>query len=287
MLACPSAIDEPCPIPAQCPYHLIFESRPPADAAALRTHEEIPRPFVIAPAWRPQNDSASAYAVGDELSFGLVLIGRAQEFFPHFVVTFREMDRLGRGRRAIGLARIKAADGCDETSGTTIYESHDNIVLGTGRALTFGDCARADIPVDSVTIKFLTQMRLKYEGSFARRPEFQILFRRLLGRLSSLARFHCGAPLKVDFRGLIDEAASIHLTHDHTEWTRWQRYSSRQERRMEWEGIVGEAVYEGDFTLFWQFLKFGEFVHVGHGATFGLGRYRLVSRAVDRNEEAN
>jgi hypothetical protein len=47
------------------------------------------------------------YEPGQELSFGLVLIGRAQEFFPHFVVALREMDRIGRGRQVIELARIE------------------------------------------------------------------------------------------------------------------------------------------------------------------------------------
>jgi len=81
--------------------------------------------------------------------------------------------------------------------------------------------------------------------------------------------------LEVDFRGLIDTAASICLIQDDTRWTRWQRYSSRQDRRMEWEGIVGRATYEGDFAPFWKFLRFGQYVHMGHGATFGLGRYRV------------
>lgn len=52
---------------------------------------------------------------------------------------------------------------------------------------------------------------------------------------------------------------------------------------MEWEGIVGRAAYEGDpspgsgeaFTPFWRLLKFGELAHVGHGATFGLGKYAI------------
>ena len=126
-----------------------------------------------------------------------------------------------------------------------------------------------------LTIEFLTQTRLKHEGRFVRTPEFHILFRRLLGRLSSLSRFHCGAPLEVDFRELIDRATSIRLLQDDTRWTRWQRYSSRQDRRMAWEGIVGRAIYEGDFAPFWKFLRFGQFAHVGHGATFGLGMYRI------------
>jgi hypothetical protein len=48
-LCCLGRDGESCPVPETCPYHLIFETAPPPDAEALSTHEEIPRPFVIAP----------------------------------------------------------------------------------------------------------------------------------------------------------------------------------------------------------------------------------------------
>jgi hypothetical protein len=51
---------------------------------------------------------------------------------------------------------------------------------------------------------------------------------------------------------------------DHT-----QNAQNRQDRKMEWEGIVGRATYDGDLAPFWKFLKIGEFTHVGHDATFG------------------
>jgi CRISPR/Cas system endoribonuclease Cas6 (RAMP superfamily) len=126
-----------------------------------------------------------------------------------------------------------------------------------------------------VRVTFVTQTRLKHAGSFARRPDFQVLFRRLLGRLSALARFHDGGPLDVDFRGLIEAAGAVRLARDETRWTRWARYSARQDRRMEWEGLVGGAVYEGDFAPFWPYLVFGQWTHVGSATTFGLGRYRI------------
>jgi hypothetical protein len=218
-LACPSRIGDPCPIPSQCPYHLIFESSPPPDSDALRTHEEIPRPFVIAPEWRLAPEGREVrlvYEPRQELSFGLVLIGRAQEFFPHFVVALREMDRIGRGRRAIKLTRIEASDLRDTTSTRIVYDARDNIVRGTGSQLTLEDCASERCPHGPVTIEFVTQMRLKHEGSWARVPDFHILFRRLLGRLSSMARFHCGVTLDVDFKGMIDRAREIHLVrNDH------------------------------------------------------------------------
>jgi hypothetical protein len=115
----------------------------------------------------------------------------------------------------------------------------------------------------------------KQGGAVARRPEFQLLFRRLLGRLSSLARFHDAGPLDVDFRGLIEAAAAVRLVRDDTRWTRWARYSGRQARRMEWDGLVGEAHYDGDLQIFWPYLAFGQWTHVGSNTTFGLGAYRV------------
>jgi hypothetical protein len=276
-VACPAPPAMDCPTPAQCPYHLIFETSPPPGSDALRTHEDIPRPFVIS-THKPNRGADGrrrTFGAGDEFSFELVLIGRAQEFFPYFVVALREVDRIGRGRHAIELQRIDTLGSCDRAR--LVYDAEENLVHGSASSLTLDHCASTSIPRGPLTIEFLTQTRLKHEGRFIRRPEFQIMLRRLLGRLSSLSRFHSGAPLEVNFRQLIDNAASIRLMQDSTKWTRWERYSSRQDRRMEWDGIVGRATYEGDFTPFWKFLKFGEFVHVGHGATFGLGKYQVRS----------
>jgi hypothetical protein len=255
----------------QCPYHLVFEPSPPPGSEALRTHEEIPRPFVISPA-DSHGEASQQFRPGDELAFDLILVGRAQEFFPYFVVALREVNRIGRGRHAVEMRRIEARN--PNSGGSRVaYDAVQNVVRGAAECITLEHCCATTSTPGSLTIEFVTQTRLKHQGRFVRRPEFQILFRRLLGRLSSLSRFYCGAPLEVDFRALIDEAASIRLIKDDTRWTRWQRYSSRQDRRMEWEGIIGRATYDGDFTPFWKFLKFGELVHVGHGCTFGLGRY--------------
>jgi hypothetical protein len=73
----------------------------------------------------------------------------------------------------------------------------------------------------------------------------------------------------------VEKPHSITLAQDERMRPR-QRYSSRQDRRMQWEGIAGRAVYDGDLSPFWKFLKFGEHTHAGHGCTFGLGRYRIL-----------
>ena len=50
------------------------------------------------------------------------------------------------------------------------------------------------------------------------------------------------------------------------------RYSSRQDERMDLGGLVGAAAYEGDLAEFLPWLLWGQLVHVGMNATFGLGR---------------
>ena len=379
-VACPAPHGD-CPLPSQCPYHLIFETSPPPGSEVLRTHEEIPRPFVIAPALTQADTRRSAaepskevcrtarkglldvrttdtrwsvaepskevcdvrtmesgqpgrqqFNPGDEVSFELILIGHAQEFFPYFVVALREVDRIGRGRRTVELQRIEALRpisgssvirpldrfepdlvpppdrvepdpipppdqgevrrgfsgpgnfASDNGEARVVYDAADNLVRGAADSITLEDCATLPLSQSPLTIEFLTQTRLKHEGRFVRHPVFHVVFRRLLGRLSSLARFHGGAPMELDFRGLIEQAASIRLVQDDTKWTRWQRYSSRQDRRMEWEGIIGRAIYEGEFAPFWKFLKFGELVQVGHGATFGLGKYRIAAAQAGGSE---
>ncbi len=267
-LCCPGRPNEACPIPEACPYHLVFETAPPPDAEALRTHDEIPRPFVIA----PPPSAASAYPPGASVVFDLSLVARAREFLPHFVVTFREVDRIGRGRRAIALRRIEATQPISGAQ-ALVYAAEDSLVRAHDLGVTLADCAVVPCPTDGVRVRFLTQTRLTHEGRMARRPEFHILFRRLLGRLSSLARFHGDGPLDVDFRGLIAAAQEIRLVADETRWTAWTRYSARQDRRMEWTGLVGAATYDGDLAPFWPYLVFGQWTHVGKGATFGLGRY--------------
>ena len=259
-LCCPAHADEVCPIPTTCPYHIVFETGPPPDAYALRTHEEIPRPFVIA----PPSVSAQHYPRGAEVVFDLTLVGRAREFFPHFVVTLR----------AVTLRRIDAAQPLSDER-AAVYSAEDNLVRAHDLAITIDDCARVPCPERGVRVVFLTQTRLTHDGGLARRPEFHIVFRRLLGRLSSLARFHGDGPLDVDFRGLIAAAEDVRLTANDTRWAAWTRYSARQDRRMEWTGLIGAATYEGDRTPFWPYLVFGQWTHVGKGATFGLGRYAL------------
>jgi hypothetical protein len=270
-VACLAPQGGPCPAREACPYHLIFEPAPPSDAVALSSLDDIPRPFVIAPPPAAQ----TRYPAGSDLAFDLTLIGRARGFLAHFIVTLREMRALGRGRHPVVLRRVDAvAPGRDRS--ILVYSDEDNLVRSNDASLSLDDCESLQPPAGPLTVRFLTYTRLKHDGQWARRPEFHIVFRRLIGRLSSLAVFHCGVRLDLDFAGLIDAAKAVKLIEDRTHWEDWTRYSSRQDRRMTLGGLVGEAVYEGPLADLWPFIVFGQWTHVGKNATFGLGRYEVA-----------
>ncbi|NIA10440.1 MAG: CRISPR system precrRNA processing endoribonuclease RAMP protein Cas6, partial [Nitrospiraceae bacterium] len=59
-------------------------------------------------------------------------------------------------------------------------------------------------------------------------------------------------------------------------WHDWERWSNRQGTRMKLGGFMGEVTYKGDLRPFWPYIRLGEYVHVGKGSSFGLGRYRIV-----------
>jgi len=87
-----------------------------------------------------------------------------------------------------------------------VFVGADALVTPTDLTIALDECAPLRGLASAVRVSFSTRTRLKHADDFVRRPGFHVLFRRPLGRRSSPARFHCGAPLDVDFRGLIAQA---------------------------------------------------------------------------------
>ena len=75
-----------CTLKSVCPYPYIFETTPYEGAQQLRTYGDVPRPFVIDPL-----ETRGDYRPGESLTFQLTLIGRAIDYLPYFILSFREL----------------------------------------------------------------------------------------------------------------------------------------------------------------------------------------------------
>jgi CRISPR/Cas system endoribonuclease Cas6 (RAMP superfamily) len=131
-----------CPLATACPYKQIFEPSPPPDSERLSKSQDVPRPFIF----RSPENAKTRFLPGEEFKFELVLIGRALEFLPYFVLSFRELaiQGLGLNRAKCDLHEVKEvvnsdvsgipADGSNDPSGipqmtrfNVIYNSADQV----------------------------------------------------------------------------------------------------------------------------------------------------------------
>lgn len=387
-----------CSLIQVCPYHYVFESSPMRGDSGelegpLSNYDDVPRPFVI----EPPTDTREVYEPGESIVFRIILIGNGIEFFPYFIVAFRELGEEGIGRdrrRGVGRFWLRRVKGIAPSGEHLLYDGAEGKVYNikrfwfsaeeayrqwlsleaqwlsseayrprsSGEARDHrlsADCealseaggskaggtgmgessvedskverneavrgeareskARGSTPVGvdpggrktkgstaagRLIVGFETPCRLKYERHLVDVPEFHILIRNLLRRISALARFHHSFELDVDFKGIIESSLRVRLTQNRTRWVDWERYSARQSSKMKLGGIMGVAVYQFidgaagtrtrpngssglevlsglppaakgvDFLL--PFIVVGEYVHVGKNVTFGLGKLRSI-----------
>ncbi|MGE5604209.1 MAG: CRISPR system precrRNA processing endoribonuclease RAMP protein Cas6 [Bacteroidota bacterium] len=260
----------PCIIKNNCPYRFIFEPGSPEQSELWNKFDEIPRPFIL----EPPDTRQTLFKPGETINFDLVLIGKAITYIPYFILVFKELGEVGIGKRRakFELISIDTVDPQGKSDavvfdGERVYSVENDI-----RDLQLQDLKDRQ----RLTIHFQTMTRLKVAGELSPNPEFTVLMRALLRRLSALQYFYTGVKLECDFHGLVDQANQVKLVHDETVWVDWERYSSRQDTRMKMGGLVGKAVYEGPWQTLAEFLAWGEILHVGKGATFGLGKYEIL-----------
>jgi CRISPR-associated endoribonuclease Cas6 len=260
-----------CLLKHKCAYSYIFETPPPSGTLIMRKYEAAPHPFVIEPPFERKR----VYKPGEVLLFGLVLIGKAIDYLPYFIYTFDELGKtgIGKGRGRFELRSV-------ESGGRTIYDSTSK---------TLEEVTKVELPLErkstrgrkkaSLTISFLTPTRIVYHGRLALDLEFHMLVRNLLRRISLIYYFHGNGRLaEFDFKGLIEKAKKVKVVQRGLSWYDWERYSGRQERKIDMGGFVGEITVEGDLRPFAAPLGAGEMLHVGKGTTFGLGRYEISGR---------
>ena len=265
-----------CLLKGQCIYSYVFETPPPSGTKVMRKYEAAPHPFVIEPPLQKKMD----YKPGDQFSFGLTLIGKAVDYLPYFIYTFDQLGGMGigKGRGKFELKEVQSRENGEDSA--IIYSSGTKQLkpFKPKKIVVETDTRESGQEITALTIEFLTPTRLYYSERLVVDLEFHILVRQLLRRISLLSYFHCGIDPSVwDFKGLINKALEVKATEKNLRWYDWERYSARQETRIKMGGFVGKIAFAGDLTPFWPYLLLGEYVHVGKGSSFGLGKYEILN----------
>ncbi|MCX7973803.1 MAG: CRISPR system precrRNA processing endoribonuclease RAMP protein Cas6 [Candidatus Aminicenantes bacterium] len=190
---------------------------------------------------------------------------------------------IGKNRKKFLLKEVLTEEN-ESQEEITIYSLEEGVIKNINNKVTWAEIIdkfkmNKDIKRSKyLAINFITPTRIKYQDEFISVPEFHIIIRSLMRRISNLSYFHCGETLNINFDYLINQATKIKIDKISINWVEWERFSFIQERRMKFGGFVGEVIYKGDLSKFLPFLILGEYIHVGKGASFGLGLYKIMPK---------
>ena len=267
---------QPCMLANRCPYGYIFESTAPEGSMVFHDLRDVPIPFLI----EPDADRKTSYQPGDRLSFTVMLFGQAIAYVPYFILAYQELGRMGIGqsRGRYVLQRLLAQQPWSQAQ-ALVYDGVD-VHTGTDLSVAATELTErvASLSEDRVTLRFVTPTRIKHQGAYVRNIEFHVLIRTLLRRISSLAYFHGGEPWTPDIHALIASAERIRTVGYSLQWVDWDRFSGRQQQRIDLGGFVGEGTYTGELEPFLPLLLMGELIHVGKATVFGHGQYWIDRR---------
>ena len=239
----------------------------------------IPRAMTVQP------PLTSEFDTDEVLTFGITLIGRAQDLMLYLVRAVQMMGHtgIGRGRgkfRLTGLAEYSPLLDAERKllDGNTIRQP--TLHINDPR---IEECSR-NIPDDHVTLEFITPLRLTRDKRLLKSPEPEPFAQRLIERCQALVTYYAepaGGPereaWKEASRSLTAQAARLAVACDETKWVEMWSGSRRQQRYTPISGLVGVVRWEGDVSGLKTWLLWGQSLHVGKNAVKGNGWYRIVS----------
>jgi hypothetical protein len=261
-----------CVLQTECVYSYVFETAVSAEAKGDLTSTNVPHPFVI----EPPLEEKQRYGREDTLCFHLILVCRAIDYIPYFIFAFEALGRIGLGKNKGNYDLEKVLSMNEKSDTEKLIYNGDSHIKEDHSVIDSADLLRSPHDYHQVSLRFITPTRIKYGGKLTKDIDFEIVMRNLLRRLSWLAAVHCEETWDMDWKKLLERAkARVRTAHSRLRWHDWERYSQRQATKLKMGGFLGEITFEGDLAPFVPFLTLGEFLHIGKGTVYGLGKYEL------------
>lgn len=260
-----------CLLKQTCAYSYIFET--PLEGGDLARHggSFAPHPFVLCPPW----DSPGVLDPGDRLDFHCILIGRALQYLPYFILAVEEMGHqglgLGRGRfRLDEVVEVRPA------RSQVLYSAGRLEPSPAGDPLVWTPEHNPHPDPGEMVIQMVTPLRFQSGGRLVVEEfDFGIFFRTLLRRIKLLAHYHCGNGGEWDLRPVLEHTRGIQTLARDCRVTGWLRWSQRQFSDVRLSGVTGFLRIAGELKPILPYLEIGQIIHVGKATAFGFGRYQL------------
>ncbi len=259
----------------QCQYALFFEPMATDSASgevlAGSGFTDAARPFVF-----EIQDFRRHFKVGDRFKFSLRLLGMELAILQVIADVFTDMSEMGLGKSRI--------PGSFSINNVKLSHKHDLHPLVSANRISLRDAleplqSTLFTNPQSLTLRFLTWTVLKANGSVLHHFEKDVFAKAVLRRFRQLIALYGEeneySLFMNDYDKLLQAWRHVVVGYDHTEFRKWGRTSTRQRQTYEVEGFTGTVKLQHVPTVWIPFLEWSEWLHVGKGATFGLGAMRI------------
>lgn len=263
----PGLACEKCKLQCDCLFALMYSKPLEREHPAFGRFTLPPRPYIINP--MPGNETQ--FPEGSRFWFELILIGDVvQHLVPVLPAVFLQMGEggIGKGR---GRFRPVSLQHANVTGQFELLPA-----IGKPHTLNFADMSIKPLN-DSVTLRFENPLRLlSGQKPMQEPPEFERLIGNLAMRMALLANIYCQAPW-LDYEQVQTTVGEVTIANHNLQWVNWQHFSGTKKLNMYFDGHTGTITYTGNLASWSTLLAAGEKLHAGSTATFGLGKYSILS----------
>ncbi len=255
-----------CAVRDGCPYFNLVERK-----SELPGLSDSPKGYVISPG-----------PTGPEGVFTcrFTLVGDCMRFLPILVKAMAEGQAAGLGHSRnpyrIHALEKKSPNGMSRS----LALNADEAFYGAD-ANNLKDFLGKDTDGDTLLrIKIRTPLRLRRKGVYQGRLHWPFVLGSLVRRLEALnCLYNGGEPIgKAIWNDLQSIFGEIEVAESTMAWRELSRYSNRQRKKVPMGGIVGQATLQNISPEIMEWFRAAGLVHVGKGATMGLGQIEVVDR---------
>jgi len=232
---------------------------------ALMQAEQPQRSWAL----RPPLMQDTRIPAGSELRGELVLMGDAVAHADACIAALDEMGRRGLGPRRAPAVLESTSEGPCVTAWDVFHRA--SLVATQARAA-------------ALELHLRSPLRTRERGSpLHSAPSFAQLLKRSIARLvTRLPDTGHGLFATGEQATLMQTAEHVELLDHRIEAVRWQRRSSRQQRTMPFDGLLGHVSFAPAAMAAYPWMALAEWWQLGSKTTFGLGMVEAVIRSNDR-----
>lgn len=263
-----------CPLLRSCAYPAIFET-PPAPTQFEQKFSQLPNPYVIEPPAGPV-----VLRAGEPLVFHMVLAGSAtQRQTPLIINAWQRALRFGLGQARIPgqLQAVAALDALGHRN--TLFPPSAAAPSQPTPLLDLAALIRTGNPEPAaLELRFESPLRLQHESKPLRPDQLtpRVFMSHLLRRITLMLDAHMDIrPAPFDVGAVLSLANQVAHDSRALQWHDLRRYSARQGQELPQGGVQGPWLWQGPLAQLLPWLLLGQWLHVGKGATAGLGGYTV------------